>query len=52
VDEAVIDTRFFGELAGRDVRVADAHEQPFGCVEQRLFSLFARLRDAYARALR
>jgi len=52
VDEAVVDTRFFGELAGRDVRIADADQQPFGRVEQRLFGLFARLRDADARALR
>jgi hypothetical protein len=52
VDEAVIDTRFFGELAGRDVRIADADEQPFGRVEQRLLRVFTRLRDADARALR
>jgi len=52
VDETVVDTSFFGELAGRDVRVADADEQPFGRVEQRLFRVFTRLRDTDTGALR
>jgi len=44
--EPVIQAGLFCELARGDVRIADADEQAFRCVEERLFRFFSSRRDA------
>jgi hypothetical protein len=52
MDQTVVETCFFSELARRDACVADADEQPLGGIEKSLFGFLARRRDPDPLALR